>query len=67
MMKVIPLLPILFHEDIDQAFAPLKKYNEQLLEDYMYMGHTVRGVYHYKHMDTREYLYIKGDGTLGRA
>jgi hypothetical protein len=57
-----------FHDDMQKAFAPLEKhvkenYPKQLfnetMSNYMYMGHK-DDLYHYKHIDTRQYLKING-------
>jgi hypothetical protein len=58
-----------FHDDMQKAFAPLEKhvkenYPKQLfnetMSNYMYMGHDIDDLYHYKHIDTRQYLKIEG-------
>jgi hypothetical protein len=57
-----------FHDDMQKAFAPLEKhvkenYPKQLfnetMSNYMYMGHDTDDLYHYKHIDTRQYLKIE--------
>lgn len=65
----------LFHEDVEIMFAPLVSYvktmepmNPTIFElymaAYMYMHHLPDGRHAYKHLDTREYVYINADGTL---
>lgn len=69
---------LLFHDDVETMFKPLATYvrtmepmNDHIFDlymaAYMYMHHLADGQHAYKHVDTREYVYINQDGTLRRG
>ncbi|KAB2334248.1 hypothetical protein [Bacillus mesophilum] len=59
-----------FHDDINEAFKPLKDFVSEFMEDkeanetisqYMYMFHDEEET-HYKHFGSREYFRINHEG-----
>lgn len=59
-----------WHTDREQQFGPLIEYASHTtlepryyLEHYMYMGHEpLKGLYYYKHIESREHLVLKYNG-----
>jgi hypothetical protein len=60
-----------FHDDVNQAFQPLKEFVSDFMEEedaegtlnqYMYMFHDEEQT-HYKHFGSRKYFKINNDGT----